>query len=181
MGLSEFGRAPKSRSACRARAGRRGVMDDRGQRHVRKRRPPPQPMHSTLRISLPLARSFTRATCQRRNINLIFTSPKSLSLKFSPAPKSLARQVSPFSTSARRNEEGSEPKKNKLAIRENIYTIPNILTVSRIAATPVLGWAILEGNYELATGLLAYAGLTDLVRSPSHKSGGSSNASSAQG
>ncbi|CCM02680.1 uncharacterized protein FIBRA_04785 [Fibroporia radiculosa] len=47
--------------------------------------------------------------------------------------------------------------------RENIYTIPNVLTVSRIAACPVLGWAILHGNFELATALLVYAGLTDTV------------------
>jgi hypothetical protein len=48
-------------------------------------------------------------------------------------------------------------------LRENIYTIPNFLTVSRILACPVLGWAILEGDYILATSLLTYAGLTDYV------------------
>ncbi|KAF8967749.1 CDP-alcohol phosphatidyltransferase-domain-containing protein [Flammula alnicola] len=48
-------------------------------------------------------------------------------------------------------------------IRENIYTLPNLLTVSRILACPVLGWSILDGNYHLATGLLVYAGLTDLA------------------
>lgn len=50
------------------------------------------------------------------------------------------------------------------AEKENIYTIPNVLTLSRIFACPVLGWSILEGNYHLASGLLVYAGLTDLVR-----------------
>ncbi|KAK0438062.1 CDP-alcohol phosphatidyltransferase-domain-containing protein [Armillaria borealis] len=48
-------------------------------------------------------------------------------------------------------------------IRENIYTIPNALTVSRILACPVLGWSILNSNFKLATGLLVYAGLTDLA------------------
>ncbi|KXN84256.1 putative cardiolipin synthase [Leucoagaricus sp. SymC.cos] len=48
-------------------------------------------------------------------------------------------------------------------MRENIYTIPNLLTVSRILACPVLGWSILNNDYYLATGLLVYAGLTDLV------------------
>ncbi len=51
-------------------------------------------------------------------------------------------------------------------IRENIYTIPNALTVSRILACPVLGWSILNSNFKLATGLLVYAGLTDLVCPP---------------
>jgi hypothetical protein len=52
---------------------------------------------------------------------------------------------------------------HKPTIRENIYTLPNILTVSRILACPVLGWSILEGNFHFATTLLVYAGLTDLV------------------
>jgi len=47
--------------------------------------------------------------------------------------------------------------------KENIYTIPNVLTLSRIFSCPILGWSILDGNYPLASGLLLYAGLTDLV------------------
>ncbi|XP_006459268.1 hypothetical protein AGABI2DRAFT_191269 [Agaricus bisporus var. bisporus H97] len=49
------------------------------------------------------------------------------------------------------------------AIRENIYTLPNLLTSSRILSCPVLGWSILADNYHLATGILVYAGLTDLI------------------
>jgi len=49
--------------------------------------------------------------------------------------------------------------------RENIYTIPNFLTVSRILACPVLGWSIVQGDFGLATGILAYASITDLVGS----------------
>lgn len=56
-----------------------------------------------------------------------------------------------------------EKTKKKLAIRENIYTIPNVLTVSRILACPVLGWAILNDNFYLASGLLLYAGASDFV------------------
>ena len=48
-------------------------------------------------------------------------------------------------------------------LRENIYTIPNLLTVSRILACPILGWSILHDDFRLATGLLAYAGISDLV------------------
>ena len=53
----------------------------------------------------------------------------------------------------------------KPALRENIYTFPNLLTVSRIVACPALGWAILSDNYVAATGLLLYAGVTDWVSS----------------
>jgi len=66
-----------------------------------------------------------------------------------------------------RRENGNEPGKRlgKLTetLRENIYTIPNLLTVSRILACPVLGYAIVQENFVAATALLVYAGLTDLV------------------
>ncbi|KAG5725047.1 hypothetical protein E4T56_gene12403 [Termitomyces sp. T112] len=55
------------------------------------------------------------------------------------------------------------PLRKKVTVRENIYTLPNALTVSRILACPVLGWSILDGNFHLATALLVYAGLTDLA------------------
>jgi cardiolipin synthase len=45
--------------------------------------------------------------------------------------------------------------------RENIYTLPNALTLSRIAACPVIGWALLHDHFYLSTGLLAYAALSD--------------------
>jgi phosphatidylglycerophosphate synthase len=46
---------------------------------------------------------------------------------------------------------------------ENIYTIPNVLTFSRLLATPAIAYLILHDKPYLATGLLLYAGLTDLV------------------
>ncbi|KAH8108325.1 hypothetical protein DFH11DRAFT_1822689, partial [Phellopilus nigrolimitatus] len=48
-------------------------------------------------------------------------------------------------------------------IQENIYTIPNALTLSRILACPLLGWSILDGNFALASGILLYAGMSDWV------------------
>src|SRR5271156_2532109 len=46
---------------------------------------------------------------------------------------------------------------------ENIYTIPNILTFSRLLATPIIAYLILHDLPYLATSLLLYAGLTDLI------------------
>jgi cardiolipin synthase (CMP-forming) len=57
-----------------------------------------------------------------------------------------------------------EDPKGKLPIRENIYTLPNLLTVSRILSCPILGWSILNNDFYLATGLLVFAGASDLVR-----------------
>ncbi|KAK2792124.1 hypothetical protein FQN51_001919 [Onygenales sp. PD_10] len=50
-----------------------------------------------------------------------------------------------------------------LPVHENIYTIPNILTFSRLAAAPVIGYCILNGYDTAALSLFAYASITDLV------------------
>ncbi|ODQ51921.1 CDP-diacylglycerol--glycerol-3-phosphate 3-phosphatidyltransferase [Saitoella complicata NRRL Y-17804] len=47
--------------------------------------------------------------------------------------------------------------------RENIYTIPNILTFTRLVAAPAVGWLVLNDYPRAAFGLFAYAGITDLV------------------
>ncbi|KAI0480803.1 hypothetical protein GGR56DRAFT_627631 [Xylariaceae sp. FL0804] len=59
------------------------------------------------------------------------------------------------------------PKKMQMlaggTARENIYTVPNLLTFSRLAAAPFVGWAILHDAHGLALGLFAYAGASDLL------------------
>lgn len=50
-----------------------------------------------------------------------------------------------------------------LARHENIYTIPNILTFTRLVAAPVVGYLVLHDHHAWAFGLFAYAGITDLV------------------
>lgn len=57
----------------------------------------------------------------------------------------------------------STNSRERPTLRENIYTIPNLLTASRILACPLLGWSIFHDDFYLATGLLVYAGLSDLV------------------
>lgn len=48
--------------------------------------------------------------------------------------------------------------------RENIFTIPNLLCVGRGVLAPIVGYAIIEQHFMLSMGLLAFAGLTDLVQ-----------------
>lgn len=50
-----------------------------------------------------------------------------------------------------------------LAVHENIYNIPNILTASRLLLTPVIGYLVLHDSHAWAVGLFAYAGISDLV------------------
>lgn len=64
--------------------------------------------------------------------------------------------------SKKQTDVATEPRERS-TLRENIYTLPNLLTASRILACPVLGWSILHDDFHLATGLLVYAGLSDLV------------------
>ncbi|EER28984.1 CDP-alcohol phosphatidyltransferase family protein [Coccidioides posadasii C735 delta SOWgp] len=47
--------------------------------------------------------------------------------------------------------------------REDIYTIPNILTFTRLVAAPMVGYFILNSNHVMALSLFAYASITDLV------------------
>lgn len=47
--------------------------------------------------------------------------------------------------------------------KENVYTIPNILCITRIAMSPYLGYTIFHEDYNLALGLLVFAGVTDVV------------------
>ncbi|KAH9906130.1 CDP-alcohol phosphatidyltransferase-domain-containing protein [Xylariomycetidae sp. FL2044] len=50
-----------------------------------------------------------------------------------------------------------------LTPHENIYTLPNILTLSRLIASPFIGYAILHDAHAWALGLFVYAGVSDLL------------------
>lgn len=50
-----------------------------------------------------------------------------------------------------------------LVQRENIWTIPNLLCVSRIALSPYLCHLVLAADHQWALGLFLLAGTTDLV------------------
>ncbi|KAK5997399.1 putative cardiolipin synthase (CMP-forming) [Cladobotryum mycophilum] len=52
---------------------------------------------------------------------------------------------------------------DKITVHEDIYTIPNILTFTRLVAAPVVGYLVLQDAHVWAVGLLAYAGVTDLL------------------
>ena len=44
-----------------------------------------------------------------------------------------------------------------------MYTLPNILTFSRLLAAPAVGYLILHDQHAWAVGLFAYAAITDFV------------------
>ncbi|CAK8692587.1 cardiolipin synthase (CMP-forming)-like [Clavelina lepadiformis] len=61
----------------------------------------------------------------------------------------------------------NEEKKNHIESipvkRENIYTIPNLISTLRIAVTPYLGYLIINQDFSYALGLLFAAALTDVI------------------
>jgi len=51
----------------------------------------------------------------------------------------------------------------KPTVHENIYTVPNILTFTRLLAAPAVGYFILTSQPLLALSLFFYAGVTDAI------------------
>ncbi|KAK6382000.1 uncharacterized protein PV06_03227 [Exophiala oligosperma] len=51
----------------------------------------------------------------------------------------------------------------RITTHENIYTIPNILTFTRLVAAPAVGYFILTDQPLAAVSLFFYAGVTDLI------------------
>lgn len=48
-------------------------------------------------------------------------------------------------------------------IKENVWTIPNLLCISRIILSPYLGYLIINGNFDYALSFVAIASITDLI------------------
>lgn len=48
-------------------------------------------------------------------------------------------------------------------IKENVWTIPNMLCITRIVLSPYLGYLIVNGNFEYALIFVAIASVTDLI------------------
>ncbi|PAV19682.1 phosphatidyl synthase [Pyrrhoderma noxium] len=105
-----------------------------------------------------LSRNIYTPRIPQRNLNFpnhqhLNRSPRLSTRRFSTTP-------------TRQSTEKEEPVEKKGGVkldisRENIYTLPNALTLSRILSCPLLGYSILDGNFTLATGILAYAGISD--------------------
>ena len=65
--------------------------------------------------------------------------------------------------STRKLREQVQSRLANLTPHENIYTVPNALTFSRLLAAPAIGYLVLHDYHAWAVVLFAYAGITDLV------------------
>ena len=50
-----------------------------------------------------------------------------------------------------------------IPVKEDIRTLPNFLTLTRLLISPVIGYLILNENYKVAFAAFCYAGFTDVV------------------
>jgi cardiolipin synthase (CMP-forming) len=83
---------------------------------------------------------------------------------FSTSTFNLTQQPSnPAPTSSPQPKKPLIPSIKSLTKHENIYTIPNILTFSRLLVAPLVGYFTLNHQPILALSLFAYAGFTDAV------------------
>ncbi|UPL03253.1 hypothetical protein LCI18_014187 [Fusarium solani-melongenae] len=97
-------------------------------------------------------------------------SPVGLRFATTSGPRRLFFTKSQAWLEQKTKEEGVEPaaalqkKTNRPAVlHEDIYTIPNILTFTRLIAAPAIGYLVLHDQHAWAVGLFAYAGVTDLL------------------
>lgn len=89
-----------------------------------------------------------------------FSSPRILRQQQQPG----SPQPSPLPNEPSEPKNSSEKLKNTVkTIHEDIYTLPNLLTISRLVATPVIGYLVVQGHAFYALGLFAYSCVTDFV------------------
>ncbi|KAI1029929.1 hypothetical protein LB503_008224 [Fusarium chuoi] len=106
-----------------------------------------------------LVRSAPRPTIASTPRCLFFTKAQSW-LDHKPQQKKLEENT-PGTQHVHDND--TKPSRPAAVLHEDIYTLPNILTFTRLVAAPVIGYLVLHDQHAWAVGLFAYAGVTDLL------------------
>jgi len=82
---------------------------------------------------------------------------KEANKQFSEVAPKLSKQI------AEANKQISDAKPQIAEFTRDLYTIPNILTMTRIATTPLIGYLIVNGNTHYALLVFTYSCITDFV------------------
>ncbi|KAE8600873.1 hypothetical protein XENTR_v10013432 [Xenopus tropicalis] len=86
-----------------------------------------------------------------------------------PLPRTFPRSLPAISSrvgllhSDRPQGEPGSAKGGLAELYENPWTIPNLLSMTRIGLSPVLGYLVVGEDFNLALGLFVFAGITDLL------------------
>ncbi|CAG7828033.1 unnamed protein product [Allacma fusca] len=83
--------------------------------------------------------------------------------RFQTANRRLREKKENIMKEIQETKEHMRQKMDKIITKENIYTVPNLLCVLRIASSPVLVYLIMNQQYGSAVGIFAFAGVTDLL------------------
>lgn len=107
------------------------------------------------------------ANIDRKNLNIKFEKGKQLLTDNIELKRQRIRERKEILVQGIRDQKTKVQEKvremEEIVERENILTIPNFLCVARSFLSPYIGYVIIQENYQLAIGLLVFAGLTDLV------------------
>ncbi|KAH8879400.1 hypothetical protein GQ53DRAFT_756024 [Thozetella sp. PMI_491] len=130
-----------------------------------------RPLLSPSRPFLGTNARFVPTAFLARDLSTIFSGGRPRQDLTCPRPVQVQARL--FTPSRWRRDQDPGPQRKPSALRkvlpalptahENIYTLPNILTVSRLIAAPFIGYCILHDHHAWALGLFAYAGVTDLL------------------
>lgn len=107
------------------------------------------------------------ANLDRKNLNIKFEKGKQMLTDNIELKRQRMRQRKEILVQGIREKKSKVQEKvremEEIVERENIFTIPNLLCVARSFLAPYIGYVIIQENYQLAIGLVVFAGLTDLV------------------
>ncbi|KAI8668349.1 hypothetical protein NCS55_00860300 [Fusarium keratoplasticum] len=112
-------------------------------------------------LSARLAGRAAASRCSPVGLRFATSGPRRLFFTKSQAwleQKAKEERVEPAALQKKTN-----PPTRSAVLHEDIYTIPNILTFTRLIAAPAIGYLVLHDQHAWAVGLFAYAGVTDLL------------------
>lgn len=91
------------------------------------------------------------------------TPPTDSQASPTPKPKLLEKTATKIVAAKNAARSVLQDTKRKIPQHENIYTLPNFLTVTRIISAPVIGYLVVHQQLAWAVGLFAYSCFTDFI------------------
>lgn len=102
-------------------------------------------------------------SCSTRHLHHLKTSPQLCNVVSYIYNRNVLSNSFHFSSNKHSSQQEEDKDGKSQDKRENVMTLANILTTSRIIMTPVLGYLVVHQSYPLACGLFLVAGITDAL------------------
>lgn len=88
---------------------------------------------------------------------------KQNTLKFKENTKNMTKDIKEKTLQKSKDFRDNVKKIIPADIHENIYTVPNMLTFTRLVSAPMIGYLILHGQVSIALALFTYSCITDFL------------------